>query len=314
MTNSNPIENNPSETICSVIVTYRRIELLREVLQGHLSQTRPFDKVLVVENFSNDGTLEMLASEFPQVEVLALSSNEGGASGFHHGAQWAYDHHFDWIWMGDDDAIPQPTALEEMLKEVYRQQKQAVVGRVVNPDFTPQVQHLRGMQFFDKHFKNKVHELEPTDVVYVAPLLSIMVHRKRFADVGNVRLDFFSQLDDVEWTLRVSGDDGIAYARNAIIVHKDHVVQLERKFLGYTITAVDKISLWKQYYALRNTIIVYKLHRKPYLWHSFKVIAKNILKRPLFGDNLLNIRVFWKGFWDGVHNRTGKRIPPGWVG
>lgn len=305
---------NKRETVCSVVVTYRRKELLREALQGHLSQTRPFDKVLVVDNASNDGTLEMLATEFPHVEVLALPSNEGGASGFYHGVQWACNHQFDWIWLGDDDAIPQPTALEEMIKEVHRQQKQAVVGRIVNPNFTPQIRVLQFFHENDRFFKKHFHGLEPDNIVYVANLAGFMINRKRLMEVGNIRLDFFSQCDDLEWSLRISGEDGIAYARNAIIVHKDHVIQLERKVFGRTITAVDKKSLWKQYYGLRNTIIVYKLHHKPYLWHAIKVVAKNVLKRPLFGDNLLNFRIFWKGFWDGVRNRTGKSIPPGWVG
>ncbi|MCX7835768.1 MAG: glycosyltransferase [bacterium] len=300
--------------VCSVVVTYRRKELLREVLLAHLSQTRPFDKILVVDNYSNDGTLEMLASEFPMVEVLALPSNEGGASGFHHGVKWACEHHFDWIWLGDDDAIPHSNMLEEMLKIASFQKKHAVLGRVVNPDLTPQLRVLHYIQENDFLFKKHFHGLEPPELIYVANLTGFMVHFERIQKVGNIRLDFFSQCDDLEWSLRISGDEGIAYAREAIIVHKDHVVQLERNILGRKITAVDRNSLWKQYYGLRNTIIVYKMHHKPYLWHAFKVIAKNIIKRPLFGDNLLNFRIFWLAFWDGVHNRTGKLIPPGWVG
>ena len=46
-----------------------------------LAQTRPPDHVLVVDNASTDGTAEMLREEFPQVEVLRLPENQGGAGG-----------------------------------------------------------------------------------------------------------------------------------------------------------------------------------------------------------------------------------------
>lgn len=49
-----------SEKVCAVIVTYNRKELLRECLKAVLGQTRPPDHILVVDNASTDGTLEML--------------------------------------------------------------------------------------------------------------------------------------------------------------------------------------------------------------------------------------------------------------
>lgn len=67
-----------SERVCAVIVTYNRKALLRECLKAVLSQTRPPDHVLVVDNASTDGTPEMLQEEFPQVEVLRLPETRAG--------------------------------------------------------------------------------------------------------------------------------------------------------------------------------------------------------------------------------------------
>lgn len=105
------------ERVCAVIVTYNRKELLRECLQAVLSQTRPPDHVLVVDNASTDGTPEMLREEFPQVEVLRLPENQGGAGGFHEGMKRAYEQGFDWLWLMDDDTLPSPRALEVLLLE-----------------------------------------------------------------------------------------------------------------------------------------------------------------------------------------------------
>lgn len=87
-----------SERVCAVIATYNRKELLRECLQSVLSQTRLPDHILVVDNASTDGTQEMLKEESPQVEVLRLPENQGGAGGFHEGMKRAYEEGFDWLW------------------------------------------------------------------------------------------------------------------------------------------------------------------------------------------------------------------------
>ncbi len=48
------------ETVCAVVVTYNRKELLIECLNALCKQTRPIDAVYVIDNFSNDGTAELL--------------------------------------------------------------------------------------------------------------------------------------------------------------------------------------------------------------------------------------------------------------
>ena len=49
--------------LAAVIVTFNRKNLLGENIRMLLKQTRPFDKIFVVDNCSTDGTPEYLAEQ-----------------------------------------------------------------------------------------------------------------------------------------------------------------------------------------------------------------------------------------------------------
>ena len=51
---------NLKDTVCAVVVTYNRKNLLLECLEALLKQTRPIDAMYIIDNFSSDGTPETL--------------------------------------------------------------------------------------------------------------------------------------------------------------------------------------------------------------------------------------------------------------
>jgi rhamnopyranosyl-N-acetylglucosaminyl-diphospho-decaprenol beta-1,3/1,4-galactofuranosyltransferase len=101
--------------VCAVVVTFNRKTMLRTCLASLLRQERPADQIVIIDNASSDGTPELLASEFPDLLVVRLERNTGGAGGFNAGMRWAYDHGFEWMWLMDDDVEMEPSALRTML-------------------------------------------------------------------------------------------------------------------------------------------------------------------------------------------------------
>ena len=113
------MEQQPQRgSVCAVIVTFNRKQLLQECLAAVLDQTTRVLRVLVVDNASTDGTGEMIRSDFrgsPEVELIRLPTNEGGAGGFHAGFARALASGCEWIWAMDGDGVAERETLERLL-------------------------------------------------------------------------------------------------------------------------------------------------------------------------------------------------------
>src|SRR5215471_20432657 len=111
--------------VAAVVVTYNRRDLLLESLAAVLAQTRAPDKVIVVDNASQDGTAAAVREKFPAVHLAELRRNSGGAGGFAGGMALALADGADLIWLMDDDTVPEPGALSALLAARERMAAQA---------------------------------------------------------------------------------------------------------------------------------------------------------------------------------------------
>lgn len=108
--------------ILAVVVTYNRLELLKRCIKGLQSQTLKDFDILIVNNGSTDGTKEWIDSL--SKEILRIhQGNLGGAGGFYAGQKYGYDNGYEWIWMMDDDGVPDSNQLSELLKVAERYDK-----------------------------------------------------------------------------------------------------------------------------------------------------------------------------------------------
>jgi len=103
-----------TKKIAVVVVTYNRLELLKECIIALKNQTRKSDEIVIVNNDSTDGTKEWLNKQ-KDLSVIH-QANLGGAGGFHAGIKTAYKKGYDWIWCMDDDCLPELNSLEKLIK------------------------------------------------------------------------------------------------------------------------------------------------------------------------------------------------------
>ena len=105
------------------IPNYNGAERIGRALGGLREQTRPVD-VVVVDNGSSDGSVELLREQFPEVTVLALERNLGFGPALNRAAA---EHPADPLILLNDDAAPAPRFVEALLDAAV-EGVQAVAG------------------------------------------------------------------------------------------------------------------------------------------------------------------------------------------
>lgn len=73
-------------------------------------------QVIVVDNASSDGSAEILAKEFPEIVLLSAATNLGFAGGNNLGFRYAFQHHFSYILMLNNDTIVEPDFLDHLIQ------------------------------------------------------------------------------------------------------------------------------------------------------------------------------------------------------
>lgn len=278
-----------------VLVTYNRCELLRQALRALADQERPPEAVLVVDNASSDGTVEMVRAEFPGVEVLALAENEGGAGGFHEGMKQAYEQGAEWLWLMDDDTIPRPSALRELLAAADR----------LRDDGTPMLlaskavwrdgrMHPMNVPGSDRDRMTRVVHGAELGLMPLrsATFVSLLVHRDAIERYGLPFKRFFIWSDDIDYTNRILQEDTGYLVPSSVVEHR-------------TAEAHTAMSATPErfYYHVRNTVFMIRgpgrqlRERIILVWVLVSSIVEYLAAAE---DRRATLGFIWRGLRDGL--------------
>lgn len=227
------------ERIVAVVVTYNRLELLKQCLESLCQQTRKLDAIIVVNNSSTDGTSEWLKKQ--KNLFVITQENLGGAGGFYTGMKVAYNKGYDWILVTDDDVIFDKKSINEMLK--YRNiskfihlSKYDYSGQKIFWDFKFNLNNLKGVAV-----KNNPNE--PFFITNVACFEGALIHRSIIANNHFPDPRFF-----------IIGDDTIY----GYLASKNSKIICIRKYLIKKLIHTQIESPNSLYFRIRNISLIYR--------------------------------------------------------
>ena len=283
--------------ICALVVTHNRPGDLLRCLDGLARQTRSVDAVLVVDNASGPATALALETR-AGFQVLRLPTNLGGAGGFAAGLRWSTAHGYDWTWMMDDDAIPQPTALAELVPSMEHHDGELVaLASCVVPDsgVAPPKLSAGGEIEIDRAMF----------VGFAAP--------KRVVDeIGFPREDFFIYTDDTDYCWRIQRAGGrVLRVHASVVLHMDWAStggNVELTLFGRRRLLYPRVAGWKKYYLARNRLLA----ARPHSARRFVVALAQSVTFAVLTMVLApaDTGVVWSGLVDGLRGRAGARVVP----
>ncbi len=305
-------------TVTAVIVTYNRKELLKTCLAAMLAQTRKPDHILVVDNASTDGTRAMLTeagwlSRFG-IELLALTNNTGGAGGFMAGIVHALKGQADWIWIMDDDARPEPGALDALLRADPDPNAMYAAAALADTDDLAELVWPAVPTSVEGSGKSMIckNELPATPFpVTNAPFIGMLIHRHLVARIGLPDPDFFVSGDDADYCARAwTAGSGVWLVPRAVVRHPRIPRRCFR--LGTRQICVLQVTPWRRYYDTRNRLIIARRHFGRRLWTEVLpgTLIRWLVTLIVQPERMAQSAAFARGIRDGLAERLGIRWPP----
>lgn len=194
-------------------------------LESLRRQTWQDFEVIVVDNGSRDGSLELLARDYPEVRVLALGENRGFAGACNAGIRAARG---EFVVLLNNDTEADPRWLEEVVAAFRRHPEAGMVASKMLLFDRRDTFHTAGDYYrVDGRPGNRGvwqtdrGQYDREEYVFSACGGSAAYRKSMLEDVGLLDEDFFYSCEDVDlaWRAQLAGWRCV-YAPRAVVYHK----------------------------------------------------------------------------------------------
>lgn len=280
--------------IAVAVVTYNRLEFLKDLVKALKDQSRKPDYILITNNSSTDGTEDWLKSQ--DGIKFVTQENVGSSGGQSRSIQECQKTDADYFWIMDDDVLPDKNCLENLEIELaenrvltpLRKSNDGSIfyNEVINFNLSFPFKGIWN-GIIDQNYLNKFENLVPAvGLTFEGPIF----HRSLIEKIGLPEFNFFIHADDSDFMIRTkkAGYDTLI-CKSAILNRRLPAPDPRDNFT------------WKHYYIIRNIIALDVLHGnfwvrnlRPYFYYlRWKQRAKTAKE----------IEVVKKAFRDGIKYR-----------
>lgn len=248
-------------SVVAVVVTFNREKLLNKVLNALVNQDYPLLKIIIIDNGSKDGT-ELMIKSFSDkycglIHYNNTHANLGGAGGFHKGMDLAGLYDYDYVWLMDDDFMPNQDCLTNLVGENLQGIIQPMRFNLdgTNAELSALTYDVntffkikpKGESVKDYVTKNKIGSSAiPVEAV---PFEGPLIHKNVVKSVGLPEPRFFIFGDDTDYCLRS--------LKNGFSIVCSPKAKATRLLVN---NQSNDLLSWKGYFMLRNMFYLYSKH------------------------------------------------------
>ena len=223
------MKNDSRERVAIVILNWNGKEMMRRFLPSVIQYSKDEAVVWIADNASTDGSMEMLAREFPEVRTLVLDKNYGFAEGYNRALRQItadyyvllnsdveVTHHWltpliEYLDVHPDTAAVQPKLLSE--KNKYAFEYAGASGGYIDRYGYP---FCRG-RIFDSVERDNGQYDYPTQVTW-ATGACLMIRSKDYWMAGGLDGRFFAHCEEIDlcWRLVWRGRHIVCYPESTV--------------------------------------------------------------------------------------------------
>lgn len=269
------------KVVSVIIPTYNRANMLCECVDSILKSTYKNLEIIIVDNSSTDGTLDILDQRYStesRVCVLSLKENLMAAGGRNEGIKLAKG---DYLLFVDNDNIVYPNMIELLVKEMERDNKIGLVGPLSINKYSGDTIWLASgdYHFFSSRPKALYVEKKPEDIVLekryktcYSPNI-MMVSRQAIEAVGGFDRTYYAMYEEADLGYRIKKAGFKEYiVTDARTHHLNYVGEAENpklRFLGIGFPE-------RAYYYAKNRTVFMKKYAKWYHMISYYLVFIHI--------------------------------------
>ncbi|MFX0202027.1 MAG: glycosyltransferase family 2 protein [Candidatus Hodarchaeota archaeon] len=256
-----------------VIVNWNTKKLLKNCLESLYQTINTVNfEVIVVDNGSKDGSKEMVQKTFPQVKLIANSTNLGFSAADNQGIKVS---HGKYLMFLNSDTLVLPLAIDEMIEFISQRPQVGVVGcRLLYGDGTPQesigIFHsvprlLLHSLYIDKLFPQLTvygaypvthpiyHKLNEVEVIKGC---AMVVRREALNEIGlfDERFFLYSEETDLSYRIRKAGWKIYFYPYVKIIHYGERSTRMRASWAARELER-SLLKFIKKHYGKRHAVV-----------------------------------------------------------
>jgi len=208
---NNSMDNTSSRRrVAAIVLCYNGIDLTLDCLASLQKQDYPRLDVLVVDNNSQDGTPEIVASIYPRVKVIKAGENLGYAAGNNLGMRSAMALGCDLFFLVNNDTLLSPDCVSSLVQALEANPQAGVAGPMVYTfEGSKRISSAGGMIDWRRASAENVGAGEidhaqygsrPVDFVNGCGL---MVTRAAIESAGLLDPSYFMYWEETDWCMRI---------------------------------------------------------------------------------------------------------------
>ena len=293
--------------IVTIILNTNRRDDTLACLASLQQATYQNHSIIVLDNGSTDGSVQVIRSSFPAVQIIELANNRGYAGNNNVGIRAALTQQADWVFVLNEDTILAPDCLAHLVKVGQSDPHIGIVGPMVYHHDEPDVIQSAGGRLGRYWQSRHIAQNEPDRGQFTTPHrvewisgCAILVRRAVIEQVGMLDERFFYYWEETEWCLRASKQGWcIMHVPQAKLWHKG----VQRDY---------RPSPSVTYYNTRNRFLMLAKHQAPLTawvvaWGQTLRTLTSWTIKPKWRSMHEHRDAMWQGVLDFVRHRWGKR-------